>query len=154
MDCSPPDSSVHRILQARIMEWVVIPFSRGSSQLRDWTWVSCTVGRFFTIWATRDAPYTRYILFIKKKIQCLKNLQQLCLGKPSQTAHSITLLVQLALPHNFSSQQPYECGPPTVTSLFYLVNIVSFWLTGSWLCHMGSFRCGTWVLPWGVQASL
>ena len=49
MDCSLPGSSVHGILQARILEWVVIPFSRGSSQPRDGTWVSYTVGRFFTI---------------------------------------------------------------------------------------------------------
>ena len=49
MDCSPPGSSVHRILLARILEWVVIPFSRGSSQLRDRTWVSCIADRFFTI---------------------------------------------------------------------------------------------------------
>ena len=41
----------HGILQARILEWVAIPFSRGSSQPRDWTWV---VGRHFTIWATRE----------------------------------------------------------------------------------------------------
>ena len=48
MDCSPPGSSVHGILQARILEWVAIPFSRGSSQPRDWTQVSCTASRFFT----------------------------------------------------------------------------------------------------------
>ena len=47
MDCSPPRSSVHGILQARILEWVAISFSRGSSQPRNWTWVSCTAG-FFT----------------------------------------------------------------------------------------------------------
>ena len=41
------------ILQARILEWVAIPSSRGSSQTRDWTQVSCVAGRFFTIWATR-----------------------------------------------------------------------------------------------------
>ena len=52
MDCSLPGFSVHGIFQARILEWVAIPFSRGSSQPRDWTWVSCTVGRFFTVWAT------------------------------------------------------------------------------------------------------
>ena len=51
MDCSPPGSFVHRILQARILEWTAIPFSRGSSQPRDQTLVSCTAGRFFTIWA-------------------------------------------------------------------------------------------------------
>ena len=48
MDCSLPGSSVHGILQARILEWVVIPFSKGSSWLRDWTQVSYIVGRFFT----------------------------------------------------------------------------------------------------------
>ena len=50
MDCSPPGSSVHAILQARILEWVAIPFSRGSSW-QDRTQASCTAGRFFTIWA-------------------------------------------------------------------------------------------------------
>ena len=44
MDCSPPDSSVHGISQARILEWVAIFFSRGSSQPRDWTCVSCIAG--------------------------------------------------------------------------------------------------------------
>ena len=44
MYCSPPGSSVHRISQARILEWVSIPFSRGSLWLRDQTWVSC-IGR-------------------------------------------------------------------------------------------------------------
>ena len=56
MDCSPPGFSVHGILQARILEWVAIPSSMGSSQTRDWTQVSCITGRFFTIWATREAP--------------------------------------------------------------------------------------------------
>ena len=55
MDCNPPGSSVHEIFQARILEWVVISFSRGSSQPRDWTQVSCTAGKFCTDWATREA---------------------------------------------------------------------------------------------------
>ena len=54
-DCSVPNSSVHGILQAKILEWVAIPFSRGSSWARDQKWVSCIAGRFFTIWATREA---------------------------------------------------------------------------------------------------
>ena len=54
-DCSLPGSSVHGILQARIPERLAIPFSRGSSWLRDWTRVSCIAGRFFTVWATREA---------------------------------------------------------------------------------------------------
>ena len=48
MDCSPPGSSVNGILQARILEWVAISFSRGSSQPRNRTWVSYNAGRFFT----------------------------------------------------------------------------------------------------------
>ena len=52
MNCSPPGSSVHGILQARIVEYVAIPFSRGSSQPGDQTQVSCIAGRVFTIWDT------------------------------------------------------------------------------------------------------
>ena len=54
-DCSPSGSSVCGILQARIPEQVAIPFSRGSSQPRDQTQVSSVVGRFLTVWATREA---------------------------------------------------------------------------------------------------
>ena len=58
--CNPmnyrlPGSPVHRILQARILEWVSMTNSRGSSQPRDWTWVSCIAGGFVTNWATREA---------------------------------------------------------------------------------------------------
>ena len=44
-----------RILQARILKWIAMPSSRVSSQPEDWTQVSCIAGRFFTIWATREA---------------------------------------------------------------------------------------------------
>ena len=54
MDCSLPGSSVPGILQAGILGWVAISFSRRSSQPRDRTWVSCIAGRRFTIWATRE----------------------------------------------------------------------------------------------------
>ena len=50
----PMDYTVHGILQARILEWVTIPISKGSSQPRDRTQVSCIAGRFFTSWATRE----------------------------------------------------------------------------------------------------
>ena len=72
MDCSPPGSSVHGILQARILGWVAFPFSRGSSQPRDRTQVSHIAGRFFTSWATREALllgkgciiyFTMYLIF-------------------------------------------------------------------------------------------
>ena len=50
-------SCVYRISQARILELVAITFSRGSFWVRDWTWISCIAGGFFTIWATREAPH-------------------------------------------------------------------------------------------------
>ena len=53
--CNPMDYTVHGILQARILEWVAFPFSRGSSQPRDWTQVSHIAGGLFTHWATREA---------------------------------------------------------------------------------------------------
>ena len=55
MDCSLPGFSVHGILQARILEWFTISFSRGSSQPRDRTRVSRIGGRHFNLWATREA---------------------------------------------------------------------------------------------------
>ena len=62
MDCILPGSSVHEIFHARVLEWVAISFSRGSSWPRDRTPVSRTAGRRFTIWATREAPkYVKYI---------------------------------------------------------------------------------------------
>ena len=53
--CDPMDYTVRGIHQARILEWVAFPFSRGSSQPRDQTQVSHIAGRFFTSWATREA---------------------------------------------------------------------------------------------------
>ena len=67
MDCHLPDSSVHGIFQARILEWVNIPFSRGSSWHRDWTWVSCIAGRFFTVWTIREAHGEKNEKMKKKK---------------------------------------------------------------------------------------
>ena len=55
MDCSQSGSSVHGILQARILEWVAISFSKVSLQPRGRTRVSCIAGRFFTVLATREA---------------------------------------------------------------------------------------------------
>ena len=61
-DCRLPGSSVHGILQVRILEWVAIPFSRGSSQPKNRTQVSCMTSRFFTIWATREALCVSWVI--------------------------------------------------------------------------------------------
>ena len=57
MDCSPPDPSIHAIFPARILQWVATPSSRGSSQPRDRTHVSCMAGRFFTAEPPREAHF-------------------------------------------------------------------------------------------------
>ena len=62
MDCSLPGSSVRGILQAIILEWVTIPFFRGSSRASNWTQVSSTAGRFSTVWAAREAQFPITVL--------------------------------------------------------------------------------------------
>ena len=70
MNRSPPGSSVHGLLQARILEWVAMSSSRASSQPRDRTQVSCIAGGFFTIWPTREA-HTVLSLTFKKSMQVI-----------------------------------------------------------------------------------
>ena len=77
LDCSPIGSSVHGILQARILEWVAISSFRGSSQPKDWTRISCTAGRFFTSEPQRQSlsGYNRCSRILPDKLylekQCL-----------------------------------------------------------------------------------
>ena len=66
MDHSLRGSSVHGVFQARVLEWVAIPFSSGSSQPRDLIQVSCIAGRFFTNSTTREAFL--YKLHLKKRL--------------------------------------------------------------------------------------
>ena len=61
MDGSPPGSSVHGILQARILKWIAIPFSRRSSQPRDQTRVSCIAGRFFDCLSHQGSPFSAWL---------------------------------------------------------------------------------------------
>jgi len=70
VDYSPPGSSVRGIFQARILEWVAISFSRGSSQPRTQTQVSCIAGRFFTLWATGEATKIHSVKFSSATQSC------------------------------------------------------------------------------------
>ena len=80
MGCSPLGSSVHRIYQARTLEWVAISFSRESSLPKDQTQVSCTAGRFFTSRATREAQIEKvYSLPQCKRITFVYNSNMLYL---------------------------------------------------------------------------
>ena len=74
-DYSPPGFPVHGILQARILKWVAIPFSRGFSRPRGWTPFSCTAVRFFTIWGTMKKHYTLEWVFSQTAAAAAKSLQ-------------------------------------------------------------------------------
>ena len=77
MDCSPPGSCVHGILQARVLEWVLVPFSKRSPQPRGRIRLPCFAGRFLTIWATRKAclfPRRCFICLSSLVAQMVKNL--------------------------------------------------------------------------------
>ena len=95
MDCSPPGSSVHGILQARILQWVAISSSRGFSQPRDQTWVSW-IGRWILYpWATREAQ-----------------LEALQPGNVRNKEHFI-----LAFPHFFQNDEIKSWSIPTLENL-------------------------------------
>ena len=87
MDCSLSASSIHGIFQARVLEWIAISFSRGSSRPRNRTWVSCIAGRCFTVWdldaikttppsiSTFSFPCCSVILLLQKTVSELNPTQ-------------------------------------------------------------------------------
>ena len=92
MDCSPPGSSVHGILQARILKWVALSSSRGSSQPRDWTCVSCIGRRILYHWATKEALLI-YVLAHLKWSEVAQSCPTLCnpmdCSPPGSSIHGI-----------------------------------------------------------------
>ena len=110
MDCRPPGSSVHGILQAGILEWIAIPFSRGSSQPRDRTWVSCIAGGFFSIWtvqAQQDLLPTRDSVW---------SLNHMSWGRSFLDGVQICLFVAYTIDPGsvdleVSEKPPYHCPP-------------------------------------------
>ena len=128
MDCGPPGSSVHEIFQARILAWVAISLSRGSSQTKDRTWVSYTADRFFTrffAWATSKAlPCSRRVVFLYQcipvkvfflKWRNLSKLIQISIFN-EQSYFWLTLEVLLFLPwaQFYILQQFRKCNHSTV----------------------------------------
>ena len=101
--------TVHRILQARILEWVAFPFRRGSSQPRDWTQVSRIAGRFFTSWATREAKeYWSGSLSLSPQDLPDPGIK---LGSPTSQADS--------LPTKLSGKLPLKQNPKQTSILHY-----------------------------------
>ena len=109
MDCSLPGSPIHWIFQARVLEWVAISFSRGSSWPRDWTPVSCIVGRCFTIWATSivmiftGASSLNRMVGTSLVIQSLRN----CFSMQGTWVQS---LGQLLISYMLRATKPVHCG--------------------------------------------
>ena len=89
MDCSSPGSSVHGIFQARILEWIAIPFSRGFSQFRDWIHISCIGRQILYHWDPWEAPY--------RMISSVQSLSRVRLCDP-MTCSMPGLLVRQQLP--------------------------------------------------------
>ena len=127
MDCSLPGSSVHGIFQARILEWVAISFSRGSYWPRVWTQVSCIAGRFFTIWATREAPRSPR----SDSLLCLSLLEPMA----SRFSHSASnragkysfkwlFKLQWPRPHNLLLASPVSDPVSRLTSHIYLYSLL------------------------------
>ena len=112
MDCSLPGFSLRGILQARILEWVAIPFSRESSQPRDWPQVSCIGGRFFTVWVTMEAP---------PQLRLDKLSLFLPLGNLEGHEHRLVSFEDLAIDKKSKRNEKCQC--------FY------FFITRVWYCH-------------------
>ena len=121
MACSLLGFSVHGIFQARILEWVTISFSRRSSQPRDWTRVSCIVGKRFTIWATREAVSVFYFIlfFFKRHSKCLLILW---LQSPSAVIFEPPQIKSLTV----STVSPSIClevvGPDAMILVFWMLS--------------------------------
>ena len=122
------DYTVHGIPQATILEWVAFPSSRGSSQPRDQTQISCAVGGFFTSWATREAWYedrssflplrSSFACLIKNNIYSYFNVQ----------FKAISPIVHLEFP-------PFSCVPTVVWS--WLQSFLGKMNRTSWLTECG-----------------
>ena len=119
MDCNLPGSSLHGILQTRILEWVAIFFSRGSSWLRDKTWVSCSAGRLFTIW---DTSYVYTSVITTQDHRIFHHLRKLPLQPSynhfSDLSHHVLVLQ--------TSQNLFGVLSTSLLSVFWLNSISSY----------------------------
>ena len=108
MSSSPPGSSVYGVLQARILEWVTISSSRGSSKPRGRTQVSCTAGRFITTSTTWEAPYQGWSGMLVTQ-SCLTVCSPMDCSSPGFSVHGILqvrILGWVAMPSSRGSSKP------------------------------------------------
>ena len=130
MDCNPPGSFVHGILQARLLEWVPIPFFRGSSQPRDWTWVSHIVGRSFTIWAPGNPKTNVRYIYNTYILQHLTYLYIITFMKvKSEVAQSCPTLfdsMDSSLPGSFAHRISQARGVEWVAISFSIITFIYY----------------------------
>ena len=111
----PTDYRVHGILHARILEWVANPFSRGSSQPRNWTRVSCIAGGFFTSWATSSVQFS--------SVQSLSRVRLFVTPWIASTQASLSITTSWSLLNScpIESVMPFShlilCRPPSPPAL-------------------------------------
>ena len=125
-DCSPPGFFVHGVLQARILEWVAITSSRGSSWRRDRTWVSCVAGILYC-WATGEAPlWTKIYKYLFASLPSVNLGVELLVGSMFNTLCSMFNLLRnhQTFPqwlHHFTFPPGMPKGSNFLTSLPVLV---------------------------------
>ena len=107
MDCNLPGSSVHRIFQARTLEWVAISSCRRSSWPRDWTQVSCIAGRFFTVWATGEDTWSFNCMLITLAFSGMYTCACLCvfifIRRPATALDYVSLSFQVECLHKMET---------------------------------------------------
>ena len=131
MDCSPPGSPVHGISYARIVEWVAVSFSRGSSQHRDQIWVSCIAGRFFT-----DSHW-RSPLNIEPS------------GKSPPNINSSTII------HSWTEGKEHVCGCKTRFLILSTIDILEWIISSCWglSCAFSDFSSISDLYPSSIGTS-
>ena len=131
MDCSPPGSPVHGIFQARILERVAIPFSRGSSQPRDQTQVSCIAGSLCIMWATGKAQFTPK-LFMKslqlKRGKMFKLIMFAWVSVALQLPEHLVLFISLYFSHSKRWYLYYGFNSPVAQTVKNLPTMQETWV--------------------------
>ena len=126
-NCSPPGSSVHGILQAKILQWVAILFSRGSSQPGDQIPFSCITGGFFTLWATREEKNNNHRIILTSDANPLGTL-----GALIQPPMRSTSTLWLEASSDFEYLLYPHTGQPEIGQTFTLSlgAALQYWLSG------------------------
>ena len=152
MDCSLSGSSIHGIFQARVLEWIGISFSRGSSRPRNQTPVSRIAGRCFTIWATREAhgkitvsTTVQSFSLNKWPSYCSKALNSRIWGKKMLILVIFTYSIIIFVKEHFSeiftilfTRQEYSSGLPFLSPVDHILSALS------------TMTCLSWVAPQGM----